>query len=46
MWLSGLALPGSAAAPQQMVGHYQSHEEAGHHSDDHQSDDCEKFAHR
>ena len=44
--LPELALPGSVAAPQQMVGHDQSHEEAGYHSDDHQSDDCENFAHR
>ena len=44
--LPELALPGSVAAPQQMVGHDQPHEEAGYHSDDHQSDDCQKFAHR
>ncbi len=43
--LPELALPGSVAAPQQVVGHDQSHEEAGYHSDDHQSDDCENFAH-
>ncbi|NDA12524.1 MAG: hypothetical protein EBZ15_07800, partial [Actinobacteria bacterium] len=30
----GLALPGSVAAPQQVVGYDQSHEEAGYHSDD------------